>query len=189
MPLVDTRVVSGTGRNVRTSLNLKEHDEGITAKPGEIIRVLVWFHNSGSENKRTDTTARDVRVGSAFDEKASVRHSIAVLISAENAETIHSSDHGGDAIVNTPAPTVLEYLPNSTELCLQVADALEKGIPITQSCGDYPEGKERYGAKVQDGSTNTPANGSVRVGDLKAGNDYTRFLRFHLKVVEQGASK
>jgi hypothetical protein len=177
-PLIDARVTTATNRNGRLAKNAEEHHAGITAVPGEVVRVIVWFHNSGSEEKRSETTARGVRVGSIFGKEPSSRHSIAAIISADNAEAIRSASFGGDAIVSTATPTILQYVPGSAGACVQTGDAFERGAPAAESCGDYPDRKCRYYMKIEDGV----ANGSVRLGDLKAGDSYTGYLIFQLKV-------
>jgi hypothetical protein len=184
-PLADVRVTTGAERNGRLARNAEEHHAGISATQGEIIRVIVWFHNSGSEEKRSETTARSVRIGSAFGKEPSSRHSIATIISAENTEAIRSSNLGGDAIVNTAAPTILQYVPSSTGACLQTGAALERGATASESCGDYPDRKCRYYMRLPDGV----ANGSVVLGDLKAGDGYTGYLVFQLKVTTPEASR
>jgi len=184
-PLADVRVITGADRNGRLAKNAEEHHAGISATEGEIIRVIVWFHNSGSEEKRSETTARGVRIGAAFGNEPSSRHSIATIISAENAEAIRSPNFGGDASVNTATPTILQYVSGSTAACLQTGDALEKGAATSESCGDYPDRKCRYYMRLPDGV----ANGSVILGDLKAGDSYTGYLVFQLKVITPEASR
>jgi hypothetical protein len=185
VPMVDVILPDGSGRNGRFSHSAKEHEDGITVGFDKLIRVKVWFHNSGSEEKRTNTTARNVRIGSMFDKKPASVHAISAMISSDNAETVHSSDHGGEAVVKTGTPSVLEYVPDTTQICLQAQDMLERGLAVTESCGDYPEGKTRYRAKISDGI----ANGSVKVNDVKAGDNYTGYVMFLLRVLPQGGAR
>jgi hypothetical protein len=185
LPLVDLSVLGSGGRNAHFSQTIDEHRNGVTVKAGDIVRVLVWFHNSGSEEKRSETTARDVRIGTFFDKHPATRHTISAYMSADNAQSIESSTEGGDATVKSVTPTTLQYIPNCSRVCLQIGDLFERGLSAGEPCGDYPEGKVRFPATVPDGV----ANGSVKIGDLKAGDNYTGYLAFCLRVDSQEASK
>lgn len=185
LPLVDVMDLDAKGRDGRFAQNADEHHKGVTANIGDTVRILVWFHNSGSTTNRAKTTARHVRIGTVFDTAPSIRHRIAAFLSADNAETVSSADDGGDAFVNTATPTIFQSIPGTTKVCFQAEDALERGLPTAKVCGDYPNGKIRYSHVLPDEA----ANASVMIGHLKADDAYTGYVLIHLKVVESEPHK
>jgi hypothetical protein len=185
VPLIDLEVLDSSGRNGRVARTAAEHERGIKANPGDLVRVLIWFHNSGSEKKRSETTATGVRVGTTFDKTPSVTHTISAYISASNAESIDAERHGGLAVVTTSVPTILEPVLDSARVCLQAGDALERGLGPVVSCGDFPDGKIRYAAKIPDAIV----NGSEKIGDLRAGDSHSGYVQIHLRVKTVGDTK
>lgn len=178
LPLVDARIITNPKEASEFSRSQDKHQQGLHANPGDTIRILLWFHNSGSEERRTETTARNVRAGLMLDLKAAPTHRIKGFLSADNVETLTSDERGGDVQIDTDLPTTLEYVPDSALACLQRGDLLERGLSLTVSCGTFPEGKERYAAKI----TNNLLNAAPKIGDLKAGDQYSGYIQLHVKV-------
>jgi uncharacterized repeat protein (TIGR01451 family) len=184
LPLIDARnLSSSTERDARYSASQSEHDAGINATTGDTVRVSIYFHNGATDDEsyRSQTTAHDVTIGSTFSTDATATHSIAGSLSASNVATVtSSSDHQGGAIaIHTSDPTTLQYVPGSTQMCIQYAAAQERGADMTQTCGTDAQGQPKILIDLPDGI----ANGSVNIGDLKSCFLYSGEVVYSVKVV------
>jgi uncharacterized repeat protein (TIGR01451 family) len=158
-PVIDAKNVT-KGGNYSTSA--ADHQNGVTAEPGDQVRVLLYFHNGASD--RSDvvevTKARNVRVSSGVPTAKGTTHAISGKIAGDNvAQTVYSSmpGKGGDIVINTSAPTTLEYVPGSTQRYTNsgASSALPDGV----------------------------VNGAVGLGDVNACFQYSGFVTYLLKVV------
>jgi uncharacterized repeat protein (TIGR01451 family) len=78
----------------------------ISANPGDVIAVAVYYHNTGSQTA-TDTR---VKVTSSQNMSASTSHSISVSVAAGNG-----GYSAGFVTVNLSESQTLEYIPNNSD--------------------------------------------------------------------------
>lgn len=111
-PLLDARNITGGGQ---FSTSQAQHDTGISANPGDIIELLMYYHNGTPD--APENTAINARAKAFVPTSAALQHTISAQLTADNATTVSSAEKGGDvkiAIAGT-APQRLEYIPGSTQ--------------------------------------------------------------------------
>lgn len=185
-PLIDGRNPSADrqSREWHYADSQAEHDEGIRSGIGDSIRISLYFDNGAADNESllTRTTARNTRVGSAYSTEPIILHRVRGILEADNSSSVSSaSDHqGGDLLIKTASPSVLDYVPGSTKLCLQYKAAGERGWTEANSenCGMDASGRPRLMHTIPDGVS----NGFVTIGDLKPGFDYSGFVVFMVRL-------
>lgn len=162
LPLIDAKNLDRSGRDGRYAVSQAEHDAGITAAPGEKIRVAIYFHN-GSSDQANDaiTTAYNTRLTAGVPTAVATSHSLSGGIAADNAQAVYSgqANTGGNIKINTTVPSRLQYVPGSTELYGQSGRI--RGLP--------------------DGIV----NGSANIGDVMACFQFSGYVIFTLTVVPE----
>lgn len=188
LPLIDARdLTGGSERDQRYSASQAEHDAGINASVGDTVRVSIYFDNGATDDPSLgdSTTAQNVVVASTLDSSASTSHSIAGSLSASNAATVTSTSahQGGNITVNSSTPTTLQYVPGSTQVCLQYNDAVESGVNLSQTCGTDAQGQPKILVNLPDGIT----SGGVSLGYLKPCFPYSGEVVYSVNVIGQSA--
>ncbi len=175
LPLVDVKNLDGTGRDANYAANASEHAAGINAKPGDKVRVSVYFHNGATPDFPSATTALNTLVQTQVDAGSSTSHNVSAAVTADNANAAYSIDasRGGDTKINTAVPTTLSYVSGSTQLCIKDAAAVEYGLTSTGSCGSG-----QVLVNLPDGVF----NGAVNIGNVKACFEYSGLVIFTVLV-------
>ncbi len=179
--LIDARNLSSNDtRDSRYALSQSEHDAGIHAGIGDTVRVSIYFHNGASDQiSRSQTTAHNVQISSSYSTDPTDYHVISGGISASNAPGVTDVGHGGPISVHTDVPTVLQYVPGTSELCISYQAAKERGADLTKTCGMSGDGLPKIAVPIGDGV----ANGSVGIGDIKACWTYSGTLIYSVQVL------
>ena len=106
------------GRNVTKaeswSVSQADHAAGINSDPNDIIEFLIYYHNGAAT--APENIANSVIARATIPATAGSTHTIGASISAANAQTVSSSNHGGDVTVRVSGPLgqTLTLIPGST---------------------------------------------------------------------------
>ncbi|MBU6447474.1 DUF11 domain-containing protein, partial [Patescibacteria group bacterium] len=186
LPMVDVRAVTGSGRSTYAT-NQSDHDAGITVAGGDQVRVRVYFHNGASPDNQTTATAHGVFASTNIDLSSTTSHRVGATLGASNATSVSSFAKGGDTKINSTAPTTLQYVPGSTNMCIglafaqQLAAQGDTSVDLNTSCGVAGDGSPMVVRHLSDGIL----NGSVSLPDLPACFPYSGFITFTLNAVAQ----
>ncbi len=188
LPLIDAKVLNGSGRDARYSASQSEHDAGISVAAGDQVRVSIYFHNGAAPANQNTATARNTAIGiatSVFGTEGTT-HNLHGYISASNASTVSSTDAntGGDMTLRSATPTALAYVPGTTQMCIKYAAAVERknagqNVNLNQTCGTDLNGQPQVLIDLPDGI----ASGAVSIGDLPACFPYSGTLIFTASVI------
>src|ERR1039458_6302991 len=120
-PLIDVHKQSSSApRELRFADSLAEHLAGMNANIGDTLHVRIWIDNGADDLTPELDTAKGVRVV-VRPYKASVgEFRLSAFATSTTAPTINSVNpkYGGDFTVRTPKSAVIEYVPDSTVLCI-----------------------------------------------------------------------
>ena len=160
-PLLDARDFS---QNTSFSSSQADHDDGVTANPGDTLEFIVYYHNGAADDP--DNTAHNVRISASLPSGESFNHTVSATISADNATSVYSSDanRGGNVTVHISgtAAQSLQYIPGSTTW--------------------YKE-RSTVGESMPDGIV----TGGVNIGDVRGCWNFSGFVRFRVRVGSQSA--
>jgi uncharacterized repeat protein (TIGR01451 family) len=174
LPLIETKNLSGSGRDARYSQDQTEHNAGINVNPGDKVRVAVYFHNGASPDDQTSATAKNVIIATQIDSTNGTSHNVSGAIGLDNGTPAYSIDpsNGGDTKINSSVPTTLTYVSGSTQMCIKDAAAQEYGLASAGSCG-----AGQTLVNLNDGIF----NGGVNIGSVKACFPYSGLVIFTLQ--------
>ena len=153
-PLLDARNVTN---NEDWSNSQSDHDNGVDADPGDEIEFLVYYHNGAAD--APENIARNVRVRATVPSNKSNSHTVSASISADNAETVASSDKGGNVTIDLSESQALEYVSGSTRW--------------------FPE-RSTSGQSLPNGIL----SGGVDLGDVRGCWNFAGFVKFRVRVTE-----
>src|SRR3989344_5082886 len=153
-PLLDARNVTN---NEDWTNSQSDNDNGVDADPGDEIEFLVYYHNGAAD--APENIARNVRVRATVPSNKSNSHTVSASISADNAETVASSDKGGNVTIDLSESQALEYVSGSTRW--------------------FPE-RSTSGQSVPNGIL----SGGVDVGDVRGCWNFAGFVKFRVRVTE-----
>ncbi len=149
-PLIQMKKVNGG----RYAANAQEWNQGITGDNGDELFVTLYIHNGASNTiDRSLTTAKNVKLAVQVPTTVGTQRKIAAVVSADNSIDAAASDY----IVNTPANSHIEVVPNSGEMFDSQGNLIQAGFEV--------------------------GNKESNLGDLQACFDYSIFVRFRVKVV------
>lgn len=154
-PLLDGRNVSDNGQ---FSLSASDHDNGVSADPGETVELIIYYHNGAAD--APENIAQNMRVRATLPSGTATVHTVSAQISADNAGTVTSSQKGGnmDVHINGNAQR-LEYVSGSTRW--------------------YPEGSSS-GQQMPDGIVSS----GITIGDIRGCWDFAGFVKFRVRVTQ-----
>jgi uncharacterized repeat protein (TIGR01451 family) len=131
-------------------------NDGLTLNPGQNGVALMYIHNGAANNLDPNTTmARNVRIVTETDTTTGSAHNIRVTFAGDNTNTVRSS-----FTIHTPADSHLELYPNSGQMYTY------EGRPIL------------------DQQNLNLGNSTFTLGDLDACFEWSVFLSFKFKVVQ-----
>jgi hypothetical protein len=177
LPLVDALILGAKGRNGRFAKSASEHELGVTALPGDVVYVSVYFDNGGPEEPAS--IAKNVRAVISVTPVVSNDHIISAKLEADNAATIRSAEKGGNIVIHTKSPTKLVYIPDTAILCIPRETALKQGLDSDEICG-----KSDVAVRLKNASLPEV----LAIGDLEPGFKFsaTADLKFKIIPVESG---
>jgi len=153
-PLLDGRN-STSGESWSNSQS--DHNSGVTANPGEVVEFLIYYHNGAPD--AAENTAKDVVAKANIPVTAGNNFTISASLSASNAQTVYSSQKGGDINLKVlgSIPQTISLVPNST---VWMPDR----------------------ATSQQTMPNTITTSGVSLNDIKGCWDYAGFVKFRVQV-------
>ncbi len=150
---VDFPLVRAKLENGQYPRNDAEQAAGVTAHAGDVVDVLVYFHNGAIVNGDPNvTTAFNVAVGTNIDTAAAAEHRVKIALRADNAATIRDS-----IFIHTNANESLEIIPGSGQRFDFRGNLVQSGFSID-------------------------SNGEFSLGDLRACFEFSGFVKFKMRV-------
>lgn len=191
LPLIDAKVLNGSGRDGRYAQDQSEHDAGITVKPGDQVRLIIYFHNGASAQNQATATARNTRIilnTGVWNSNFASSHTFGATLYSDNSAFVKSSDasRGGDITLSSAQPVKLDYVSGSTQLCIKYQAAVERknagqNVDLTKTCGTDSNGQPQVLIDMPDGII----SGAYGIGDVPACFPYAGFLVFTANVSAQ----
>jgi len=155
-PLLDGRNYTDSGS---FSSSQSDHDNGVTADPGDILEFVVYYHNGAVD--APENIAKNVRIKVTLPTGLSQTHTVSATITADNAVTVTSAAKGGDMIAHiNDSEQSLEYISGSTRW--------------------YADHGSSY-QTLPDGIISS----GVNLGEIRGCWDYSGFVKFQVRVTDE----
>lgn len=149
--LVDARIVDGG----KYSKNAEDWENGLDAKAGDEIYVLIFLNNGVADNaEESERIAKNVQVTTLIDTNQNSVHSIKVTAKGDNT--------------------------NTAEREFKIITAENKGLEIIRESGEIYDYRGKMPPLL---STLDIGNNTMNVGNIKGNFRDSIFVRFKLKVV------
>lgn len=160
-PAITAKVVGGDYPRSRSA-----YLNGVTARSGQEVEVLMYVHNGAADNIGSAVTARNVTVTNSFGTKEREVHHMRVSIAGDgvvNSPFDNTKTEYADILINTASNERLEHISGSGRIF------------------DY------QGNQISSG--HNFGNNTFNLGDIQGCFEFAKFLSFRVRVVASDAQQ